>query len=160
MLPEITDFRLRRQLETLPLLFGGKDEAAADRRPIPGKWSAREQLAHLARYHEVTSRRIELIVRQEEPLLDRYKAEDDPAWPQWQMLPLGAILSELDAHRTALIAQVDALPAAALERRGVHPALGVLPLALLLEFFLLHEAHHLLAVMQLLRAPTAAGATP
>jgi hypothetical protein len=156
MLPETTDVRLRQQLEALPLLLAGTSEAAAESRPASGKWSAREHLAHLARYHEIMSERIDRIQREDEPRLDRYKAEDDPAWPRWQALPLAAVTAELAARRAALLAQIDALPPSGLARRGVHPVLGALPLSLFLEFFLLHEAHHLYTAMPLLRSPAGA----
>jgi hypothetical protein len=153
MLPEITDIRLRRQLDVLPLLLAGVDAAAAaERRPAAGKWSAREQLAHLARYHEVTAERLERIRQESAPALPRYRAEDDPEWPRWAALPLAEVAAELAARRAVLVATVAALTPEELARCGTHPALGTLPIPLWLEFFLLHEAHHLMAVLQLLRA--------
>jgi hypothetical protein len=161
MLPETTAVRLRTQLDVLPLILGGTaedggvDEAAAERRPAPGKWSAREQLAHLARHHEVTGERLRRILAEPEPALPRYRAEDDPEWPRWASLPLGTITERLAALRAELVATVAAIPPGDLERRGVHPVLGAMPIPLWLEFFLLHEAHHLFVTMQLLRtAPT------
>jgi hypothetical protein len=155
MLPETTAIRLRTQLDVLRLLLDGVEPAAAERRPAPGKWSAREQLAHVARHHEVTAERIDRILRETEPLLQRYRAEDDPDWPRWATLPLPAVTAELTARRARLIAQVEAIAAPDLARRGIHPVLGAMPVPLWLEFFLLHEAHHLLAAMQLLRAAPA-----
>jgi DinB superfamily len=151
MLPETTDIRLRTQLDVLDLLLAGVEPAAAERRPAPGKWSAREQLAHIARHHAVTAERLTLILTETEPQLERYRAEDDPEWPQWAALPLAAIVAELRARRAGLVAQVAAIPPADLDRRGIHPALGPMPIPLWLEFFLLHEAHHLYATMRLLR---------
>jgi hypothetical protein len=157
MLPETTAVRLRTQLDTLPLLLAGVPEAACERRPAPGKWSAREQLAHLARHHEVTAERLRRILAEPEPPLPRYRAEEDPEWPRWSALPLATITAELAARRAALVAAVGAIPPASLSRRGVHPLLGAMPIPLWLEFFLLHEAHHLFAVLQLVRAAPAAG---
>jgi hypothetical protein len=157
MLPETTALRLRTQLDTLPLLLAGVDDDALERRPAPGKWSAREQLAHLARHHEVTGERLRRILAEPEPSLPRYRAEEDPEWPRWAALPLAAVTAELAARRAGLVAAVAAIPPAALSRRGVHPLLGAMPIPLWLEFFLLHEAHHLFATMQLVRAAPAAG---
>ena len=151
MLPETTAVRLRTQLDVLPLLLAGVDGAALERRRAPGTWSAREQLAHLARYHEVTGERLRRILAQPEPVFPRYRAEDDPEWPRWAALPLAAVTAELAAGRAGLLAAVAAIPPAGLARRGVHPVLGAMPLPLWLEFFLLHEAHHLFATMQLAR---------
>jgi hypothetical protein len=158
MLPETTAVRLRTQLDTLPLLLAGVADDALERRPAPGKWSAREQLAHLARHHEVTGERLRRILAEPEPPLPRYSAEEDPEWPRWAALPLAAVTAELAARRAGLVAAVAAIPPASLARRGVHPLLGAMPIPLWLEFFLLHEAHHLFVTMQLARtAPAAAG---
>jgi len=157
MLPETTAVRLRTQLDVLPLILagaagdGGLEAAAAEHRPAPGKWSAREQLAHLARHHEVTGERLRRILAEPEPDLPRYRAEDDPEWPRWTGLPLGTITARLAVLRAELVATVAAIPPADLARRGVHPVLGAMPIPLWLEFFLLHEAHHLFATMQLVR---------
>jgi uncharacterized damage-inducible protein DinB len=62
----------------LQLLFGGRSPEAITRRPASGKWSAHENLAHLARIHEVYLDRIRRILSEKRPLLNRYKAEEDP----------------------------------------------------------------------------------
>ena len=157
MLPETTAVRLRTQLDALPLLLAGAGDDALLWRPGPGKWSAREQLAHLARYHEVTGERLRRMLAEEEPRLPRYLAEDDPEWPRWAALRPAAAAAELTARRAGLLAAVEAMPPAALARRGVHPVLGAMSIPLWLEFFLLHEAHHLYVTMQLVRSAPAGG---
>ena len=42
------------QLDCLPIILAGAEAGAIDRRPASGKWSARENLAHLARYDALT----------------------------------------------------------------------------------------------------------
>ena len=37
------------------------------------------------------------------------------------------------------------------QRTGIHPKFGEMNLSLWLEFFLVHEAHHLYVVLQLVR---------
>ena len=152
MLPETTAARLRTQLDCLPLLLAGCAPEAAERPPALGKWSARENLAHVARHHEVTAERIERILREDEPRFDRYDAASDPEWPRWSALPLAEVTAGLAARRAALVAQVAAIPPAGFARRGIHTRLGPLALPLWLEFFLLHEAHHLYVVLPLLRS--------
>jgi len=48
-------------------------------RPASGEWAARENLAHLARYHEVFINRIRGILTEDAPHLGRYRAEEDAA---------------------------------------------------------------------------------
>ena len=47
-------------------------------KPVSGKWSAHEQLAHLARYHQVFLQRIDRILSEQAPEFPRYRAEYDP----------------------------------------------------------------------------------
>jgi uncharacterized damage-inducible protein DinB len=149
--PETTLVRLRTQLDCLPILLSGVPNDALDNRPVTGKWSARESLAHLARYQEMFFSRMHRIRSEDCPPLPRYRAEDDAEWPQWMLLPMPGILSSLHLLRAHLLNDVESLSAAEFSRVGIHPKFGKMTLGLWLEFFLLHEAHHLLAVMQLAR---------
>ena len=119
--------------------------------PASGKWSANEHLAHLSRYHQVFLERIDRILKEKNPALSRYRAEEDPEWEQWRGLAYKQIASELATLREKLIARLKALSDADYERTGVHPKFGEMSLALWLEFFLVHEAHHLYAVLPLVR---------
>jgi uncharacterized damage-inducible protein DinB len=148
---ETTLTRLRTQLDCLPILLSGVPGAALDNRPIAGKWSAREHLAHLARYQEMFLSRMQRIRTEDRPLLARYRAEGDPEWPRWMALPATEILKSLRSLRTQLARKAGGLSAEELSRIGIHPKFGEMTLGLWLEFFLLHEAHHLLSVMQLVR---------
>ena len=149
--PETTVTRLRTQLDCLPIILSGVPATALDNRPIAGKWSARENLAHLARYQELFFDRMRRIRSEDCPLLPRYRAEDDAEWPRWVLLPMAGILTSLGPMRAQLVDEAGQLSAAELSRIGIHPKFGEMTLGLWLEFFLLHEAHHLLAVMQLVR---------
>ncbi len=145
---ESTAIRLRTQLDCLPAILAGVSEESLNRRPNPEKWSARENLAHLARYHEIFLERIERIRNEDRPLLERYAAENDPRWPTWAAMPLGEVLARLRALRVELLERVQKLSEAELSRSAVHSRFGEMTLLQWLEFFLLHEAHHLLVVMQ------------
>ncbi len=150
-IPETTLARLRTQLDCLPILLCGMPETTLDNRPIAGKWSAREHLAHLARYQEIFLSRMQRIRSEDRPRLARYRAEDDPEWPQRMALPATEIFKSLRLLRMQLVREAAGLSAEELSRIGVHPKFGEMTLGLWLEFFLLHEAHHLLSVMQLVR---------
>lgn len=150
-LSESASVRLATQLSSLALLLHGTSPKALERRPAPAKWSARENLAHLARYHEICVERIERIVAEEKPKLPRYRAEDDPAWPAWAALPAEEVLRRLERLRAKLIRRIEQLSPKQFERIGVHSRFGEMTLQLWIEFFLLHEAHHLYVVLQRLR---------
>jgi uncharacterized damage-inducible protein DinB len=118
---------------------------------IPGKWSAHENLAHLGRYHDIFLDRIERILTETNPAFDRYRAEDDPAWEAWRALSYKEVAGKLASLREMLVARLKSLSADGYARTGTHPKFGEMSLALWLEFFLVHEAHHLYVVLQLVR---------
>jgi uncharacterized damage-inducible protein DinB len=121
------------------------------RRAVADKWSARENLAHLARYHEIFLQRIDRILTEKSPAFPRYRAEEDPEWQSWWSLPTQQVLARLSSMRTKLMAKLRSLSEEDFERTGIHPKFGTMSLALWLEFFLVHEAHHLYVVLQLVR---------
>lgn len=151
-LPSPTLLRLRTQLDCLPIILAGTESSAIDRRPASGKWSARDNLAHLARYQEVFRQRVEQILKEDRPTFPSYKAEQDPEWPQWSALPANEVMTRLEAARKEIIAKFEPLNDLQLARIGIHARFGALSLLQWLEFFLLHEAHHLLAVLQRVRS--------
>lgn len=118
---------------------------------VPGKWSAHEQLAHLARYHQVFLQRIDRMLSEHAPEFPRYRAEEDSEWPAWSGLPTQQVLVRLSSMRTKLMARLRSLTEEDFQRTGVHPKFGAMSLALWLEFFLVHEAHHLYVALQLVR---------
>lgn len=140
--------RLQSQLNCLPTILAGVSRDALERRPATDKWSAKDNLAHLARYHEVFRERIDRILTEDRPVFTRYRAEEDPRWPPWAAKSSDAILAELRTLRSQIIALFDGLSDVELLRTGVHPRFGEMTLLQWMEFFLLHEAHHLYTVMQ------------
>jgi uncharacterized damage-inducible protein DinB len=139
-------------------LFGFLDQAlpgvpieAILQPPASGKWSANEHLAHLARYHEIFLERVDRILKEDKPAFTRYRAEEDAEWERWRRLAYKEIAAELAAGRERLTTLLKSLSDSDYERIGVHSKFGAMPLALWLEFFLVHEAHHLYTVLQLVK---------
>ena len=132
-------------------LSGVPVESLAVRR-VPDKWSAHENLAHLARYHQIFLQRIDRMLTEQAAEFPRYRAEEDPEWPAWSGLPTAQLLARISSMRAKLMARLRSLTDEDFERTGVHPKFGAMSLSLWLEFFLVHEAHHLLAVLQLVRS--------
>lgn len=135
--------RFSTQPEAIELLLALGSPAAVDARSETGGWSAREHLAHLARHAEVFRSRLERILREEKPAVGRYRAEEDPEWPAWSALPWEEALAAWREARSRLTAYAASLTQEELRRTGLHPVFGELTVVQWLEFFLLHEAHHL-----------------
>lgn len=144
---------LENQLSSfLQIMFPAAMESL-DRSDVaaPSKWAAREQLAHITRYHELFLTRLSRILTESDPALPQYRAENDPDWPQWSALPADALLRKVEELRQQLIQTVQALTPGQWNRTGQHSKFGSLTVAEWLEFFLVHEGHHLYAIFQLLR---------
>jgi len=120
-------------------------------RTVPDKWSPKENLAHLGRYQEVFQERISQILTGKIPRFSRYRAEEDPEWPQWAQRSTERICAELLASRWVLVERLRNLKKEDFEKTGIHPKFGEMPVSLWLEFFLLHEGHHLYLVFQQVR---------
>lgn len=145
--------RCETQLQDfLAVTLSGVSAETLNGRVIPGKWSVHEQLAHLARYHQIFLQRIERMLSEQAPEFSRYLAEDDPEWPAWRDLPTPQLLVRISSMRAKLMARLRSLSEEDFARTGVHPKFGSMSLSMWLEFFLVHEAHHLYMVLQLVRS--------
>jgi uncharacterized damage-inducible protein DinB len=143
--------RLKTQLASVEVLFAGASPERIERRPASGKWSARENLAHIGRYHEIFLERVRRILAETSPQFARYRAEEDPGWQEWASKPREAVRSQLAALRLKLVERTEGLQASDYARVGIHSAFGEMTLSVWVEFFLVHEAHHLYVILQRIR---------
>ena len=138
--------RLATQLDSLELVLANADETVLRQRPPSGKWSAHENLAHLVRHHAATMR-LQRILREDRPALPSYAAQSDPEWATTVALPTPELLKRLRQLRQQFIELAKRLSSEQLARVGVHPAFGAMTVSQWIEFFLIHEAHHLYVIM-------------
>ncbi len=145
-------YRLQHQFAQVEDLLAPLSVDFIRRRHLPDKWSIHENIAHLGRYQEMFMERIERILSEEMPLMDRYVAENDPLFLNWVEKEPGEILRKSATKRTTFRQHLESLNAAQLSRQGIHPKFGKMNVAEWTEFFLLHESHHLYAIFRLIRA--------
>jgi len=141
--------RLYYQPEALDQIISKIQPEILEKQIQPGKWSIKENLAHLVRYQKESMHRIKLILKEKEPLLKRYIAEDDDEFPIVLSLPFNILLLHLKEDRKQFHALLISLTDDQLSRTGTHPVLGSLTLLEWVEFFLLHEAHHMMTIFKL-----------
>src|SRR5882672_7800255 len=99
--------RCEMQLQDfLAVVLSGVSADDLSAKVVPGKWSAHEQLAHLARYHQVFLQRIERILAEQSPAFPRYRAEEDPEWAAWSSLPTQQVLVRISSMRAKLMARL------------------------------------------------------
>jgi hypothetical protein len=140
--------RLTHQLSSFRAWIADADPRDLQWTPPSGKWSALLNLAHVGRHHEVMLERITRVLREDAPVFPRYDEAEDPAWERWTALTVPQVWSALDERRDALVGAVAPLLPEQLARAGVHARFGPMDVRRWLEFFLLHEAHHLYVVLQ------------
>ena len=149
MLTSSLQLRLVHQPEGLYEILSRTSSGTLQLQPQPGKWSIHEHIAHLCCYQLEFMNRIRLILAIQEPVLPRYRAEEDERFASAVTLSTDVLLEELKKDRLKINALVAALTGAEIQRAGVHPVTGSMPVLEWIEFFLLHEAHHMLAIFQL-----------
>jgi hypothetical protein len=143
--------RLQHQHETISELIGGFTEEQLKQRIDPAKWSAFENIVHLAAYQPVFAGRMERIEKELNPAFDRYVAEKDPFFPVYLEKPLGELIRVIAADRAAIAAKFEGMGEETLTRTALHPKFGLLNMTQWAEFFLLHEAHHLFTIFMLVQ---------
>ena len=117
--------------------------------PAAGKWSIKDNIAHLAKYQPIFTERINTILNTNEPHFGRYKAEDDLDFETWKTLSTEELLKRLNKDRQTLFNLIAALSEVELDKTGYHIKFGKLTIIQWTEFFLLHEAHHIFTIFQL-----------
>ncbi len=143
---EFTKEKLTNQFAWLLRLLENVDEVFLKKQLIPEKWSVHEHLAHLGRYQEIFLERLGVILNEEAPYLERYKAEADPKFYDWCDYTSEEIIEKTILTRKEIVARILDLTAAQIQAIGIHPKLGRMNVEEWTTFFLLHEAHHIYAI--------------
>jgi hypothetical protein len=141
--------RLAYQHLTISELVSGVTESKLHSNPAPVKWSIHDNIAHLARYNVVFQDRIKMMLQENVPIFSRYVAEADDEFPSWQKKSTSVLIDSISVERKRISAKAMSLSPEQLSRIGVHPRFGKLTVADWIEFFLLHEAHHIFTMFQL-----------
>ncbi len=141
--------RLEYQHKSLLDLIEGLNDEQVRRQTVPGKWSIFENIVHLATYQHVFLQRIEDIVKNEHPSFERYTAETDPLFHDNCTKSTHEIIHELITTRRMMVARIFSLQADQLKRTGKHPTFGNMTVIQWIQFFVLHEAHHLFTIFKL-----------
>jgi hypothetical protein len=141
--------RLTFQHFTISELISGIAEERIHLHSLPGKWSIHDNIAHLARYNIVFQDRIKTILQEDNPVFSRYVAEADEEFLSWQMKGTNPLIESIAIERKRISTMASSMSPEQLDRKGIHPRFGILSLVGWLEFFLLHEAHHIFTIFQL-----------
>jgi len=152
-IPIATDTRLRTQHLALEDITGEVAQDVLEDRVREGKWTALENAAHLVAFQPVFKARLEKMLDEADPTFPAYSGDADPLFLSYCRLSNAELLSIYRRERTELIRLVDSIDPADLSRSGKHMKYGVFNIPGWLEMFLLHEAHHLFTILQLIHTP-------
>lgn len=155
ILPFSLDKRLRVQHLTLGEIIEPVSQQQLQAEVRPGKWTAFENAAHIAAFHDVYTKRIERMLREEAPAFEPYVWQKDDVFTTFKSMSKEALLERYVQDRNSLIALVDAIPEEDMQRTGIHGVYGQFSIAQWLEMFVLHEAHHLFTIFQLIHVKQA-----
>ena len=144
--------RLQYQHETISELIEGFSEVQIKERINPEKWSVFENIAHLAAYQPTFIYRLGLMLEGKKPKFERYVAENDPVFHEYLQKSLKELTDDISTKRMIIAGRLINLNEKDLSQIGYHPKFGFMPVGKWAEFFLLHEAHHLFTISQLIGA--------
>jgi hypothetical protein len=148
-LPSSISTRLQYQHKSLFEIIDGLSDEQIRRHIIAGKWSIFENIVHLETYQHTFIGRVRQILEGGNPGFDRYTAEADPLFHDQCDKSTREIMQDLLTTRKEMAAEIVNFPENDLGKTGTHPVFGTLTLINWLNFFLLHEAHHLFTIFKL-----------
>lgn len=141
--------RLQYQHKSLLEIMDGLSDEMIRRQVIPGKWSIFENIVHLQTYQHVFCKRVKKMLEENNPSFPRYTADTDPDFLDNCGKMTREIMGDLITTRKEMSTGRLSMQGEDLERTGTHPVFGTMSILQWLDFFLLHEAHHIFAIFKM-----------
>jgi len=141
--------RLQYQHKALIDIIDGLSDELIRKQLTPGKWSIFENIVHLQTYQHVFCARIKKMLEENNPSFPRYSADTDPVFLENCRKTTREIMGNLITTRKEMSIGSLSLKENDLGRTGTHPVFGTMNITQWLNFFLLHEAHHIFTVFKM-----------
>ncbi|WP_276503876.1 DinB family protein [Terrimonas pollutisoli] len=148
-IPSSVSTRLQYQHKSLLDILDGLSDEQIRRQVQPGKWSIFENIVHLQTYQHTFITRVQKILEEDNPNFSAYTAEADPLFPDNCTKTSREIIQDLLSTRKEMAAGILSFKETDFVKTANHPAYGKMSLLMWLNFFLLHEAHHLFTIFKL-----------
>jgi uncharacterized damage-inducible protein DinB len=136
----------------LPPLLSGMTAAQIDAAPVPGKWSTRQVICHIADAELSYADRFKRIVAEEQPPLRAMNPDEFAARLAYARRDIEVELELIALTRRHVAGILSSLPAEAFQRTGLHSEDGPLTLQTLLERITRHIPHHARTIVEKRRA--------
>ena len=111
-------------------------------RPVAGKWSTLEVVAHLADFEPIFAERMMRVISHERPLLLVADENLFAAVLKYQERDMEEELAVIDSTRKKMTRILRGLPAEAANRVGVHSFKGLVSLEAIVSSAINHIPHH------------------
>lgn len=141
--------QLPRQVETL---IAGLSVEQLLARPLPGEWSAAQNVHHLFDSHANSYIRCKLMATEENPPLKPYDQEQWAAFVDGSEADVTTSLALLKGLHKRWVSFWQNLPEASWQRTGTHPEAGVVTLERQLIAYAEHGEAHLRQISEVLAA--------
>jgi hypothetical protein len=148
-LPSYISTSIQYQHKSLVDIIDGLTEEHIRRNVIAGKWSIFENIVHLQTYQHIFIDRMERILKEDDPAFPRYSADADPLFMDNCHKTTREIMQDFITTRKEIVLRTMSLSGIELQRPGTHPFFGKLNMVQWLNFFLMHESHHLFSIFKL-----------
>ena len=149
LLPSSISTRIQYQHKSLLELIDGLSDEQIRMAVLPGKWSIFEQIVHLETYQHLFIHRIRQMQEQSGVAFQTYNAEADPLFHEHLSKSSREIIQDLLTTRKEMASGIEKFDDKDLEKKAYHSVYGGMNMISWLNFFLLHEAHHLFAIFKL-----------
>lgn len=148
-LPSHISTRLQYQHKNLVDIIDGLTEEQVRFQVVPGKWSIFQQIVHLQTYQHTFIDRVKEILKGHGPVFERYTAETDPQFHENCAKSFREVMQDMITTRKEMANEMLHFSEPDFLKKGIHPLFGELTLQQWINFFLLHEGHHLFAILKL-----------
>jgi DinB superfamily len=119
----------------------GATDADLDRRPAPGKWTAREIVHHLGDSEMTSAVRLRRLIAEDHPLIVGYDQEQFARVLRYDR-PIAASLAAFKAARETTAEILDRLTEAEWQRTGTHTEAGEFGVQTWLKIYAVHAHDH------------------
>ena len=133
--------RYRAGYDQVRLALDGCTDADLDRRPGPGRWTAREIVHHLADSEMTSAIRLRRLIAEDGPTIHGYD-QDDYARRLFYDRPIAASLAAFKAARESTVEILERLTPEQWERTGTHSESGAYGVERWLEIYAAHAHGH------------------
>lgn len=143
--------RLKNQHLVISELIRTLDDDLINIEPSKGKWSIKDNIAHITLYHLKFLNRLKLIKNEKDSYFNSYIPDEDPEFIKLRTISVQELLNSLNENRKLLVKYINNLDDSELEKTATHQKFGKMNVVQWIEFFLLHEAHHIYTIFKLSR---------